>query len=160
MSAATGDFDYDVRILQWLTFVDNQIDRTSLYILKLGLHGEIPHGKMENLNPPSSLYHALKSLLGERKALPRFLYALRKFRNKRRGILCVTNFTNSVSTPPEVTDEQLKGQWLYLCLIEMCIHLDGQRDIPRRHLHSAKPFLVPWDPIMTGWCDSEVLISC
>ena len=78
MSAATGDFDYDVRILQWLTFVDNQIDRTSLYILKLGLHGEILHGKVENLNPPSSLYHALKSLLGERKALPRFLYALKK----------------------------------------------------------------------------------
>ena len=132
MSAATGDFDHDVRILQWLTFVDNQIDRTSLYILKLGLHGEIPQGRMENLTTPSSIYHALKSLLGERKALPRFLYALRKLGSKRRGKLCVTNFRNNISTPPEITDEQLEDQWLYLCLMEMCIDLDGQRDISRR----------------------------
>ena len=128
----TVDFDHDVRILQWLTFVDNQIDRTSLYILKLGLYGEIPPGRMENLNTPSSLYHALKSLLGERNALPRFLYALKKLGSKRRGILCITNFTNNISTPPEITNEQLKGQWLYECFMEMCIDLDGQRDVSRR----------------------------
>ena len=123
-------FDEKVAILSWLNFVDTNIIESSVDILKLGLFKEISYGKIEKLNTASSLYQVLKSQLGRRRGLGRFLYALRCLGRRRHGIHCTEQFDNQVKLPynphPAETSED---QMLYQCLVEMCIELDSQREV-------------------------------
>ena len=78
MSAATGDFDYDVRILQWLTFVDNQIDRTSLYILKLGLHERNSTWKNGKSEPTFQPLSCTEEFAGRKESFAKIPLCLKK----------------------------------------------------------------------------------
>ena len=134
-----SDYSYH-KILKWLQFVDNNLNRyTSIQLLFLGARSEIGEGQYENCKRPSEFYLLLQeSGLSPEEALARFMYALKGL--GKTGKYCNDQFFKKTNTHPPsievyerlVRENKNKKFAFCQCLVRMCMIFKRDSDISRR----------------------------
>lgn len=134
MTSRIADYNFH-KILRWLLFVDNNLDSSSVQLLYLGAYSELKNKDSDGIVRASDVYHLLKERSSDDTlVLARFMYGVRKLGKKRRGVYCVDHFKKILKIEPpciEQYDKDAKFNF-YQCLVDICVHLEEDRNISKR----------------------------
>ena len=135
-------------VLKWILTVDNNIDKDSLEIMKLGMQTELTQAQLDDAEKPSDLYHALANNYHDPDVLlARFIDALEKLGRRRYGFRAVRKLKDfSIKkpiqfNPTDSLDSVKLQEFNFLqCLVGICVHIEATCH-SRVIAYSAKMYL-------------------